>query len=87
MSHTHLDDLPRAQLVQDIREVFLALFDSKPDPGKVKRSKATRRDTLRRELTGTRERDDVILSQCQNLCRQAGITLYLTIGLIVLIPF
>lgn len=80
MGATHLDDLPRVQLVQDIREVPLAFLDSKPDPGKVERSKATRRDTLRRELTGTRERDNVILSECQDLCRQGQITPDLTIG-------
>lgn len=83
-SGTHLDDLPRAELVQDVCEIFPDSFDSKPNPGKVERSKATRGDALRGELTGTCERDDVILSQRQNLHRQGYTTLVLTIGLMPL---
>lgn len=83
MWHTHLDGLPRAQLVQDIRKMFPALLDSKSYPGKVERGKATRRDPLRRELTGTRVRDDTIPSQRQHLCGQVHTSLDWTIGFIL----
>jgi len=79
---THLDNLLRAQFVQDVCKVSPALLDSKPDPGKVERGKATRRDTLGRKLTGSRERDTVIVSQHQYLCGQAHIAQDLTVGLI-----
>lgn len=82
----HLDNVPRTELVQDISQVLPVLLDSKRNPGKVERSKATRRDTLCSELTGALERNNVIVSPFQNLGRQAHVIPDLTIELIPIRP-